>query len=105
MKEYIVRTFWGEEKVTPIITRYANNKTLAVQLMCEDGPFATLTVNLPESKKHCNGNRAFVDVNNCPWACDFLESNELAKPLYRYGFSGFCTYPLYEFNLDKLKGE
>ena len=48
-------------------------------------------------------NKAYVDTNNCPWAEDFIEKNGLGKFLGIYGNSGYCTYPLYEFDLGKLR--
>ena len=91
-----VKTFYGSTDVTIETANYANNGNLAIQLWCEDGPFATLTVNLD---KKCKPNCAFVDTNNCPWAEDFLQENGIVKPDPRdiYGMSGYCTYPLYEF--------
>lgn len=56
-------------------------------------PFCTLSVNLDES---IPPDQFFVDTNNCPWAEQFLQENNIAKPVGRCGHSGFCTYPLYE---------
>jgi len=94
---------WGKEyDVTAYKMYYANNNALAIRLTAECGPFATLTVNLSESdrlEKDC----AYVDTNNCPWAEQFIEENKLGEPMGTYGFSGFCSYPLYKFNMDRLK--
>ena len=45
----------------------------------------------------------YVDINNCPWATKFIKDNELGEFTGKYGKSGFCVYPLYKFNLDKIK--
>jgi hypothetical protein len=96
--------------VTVVITKYTNNNTLAVLLKCAKTPwedFAVITVNLSGSPygdgKYQSDTKAYIDTNNCPWAEDFLKENNIAKPLDLYGMSGYCTYPLYEFDLDSVK--
>ena len=72
-------------------------------------PYCDITVNLPREPltgKSC----AFVDVNNAPFITRFLEENGLAEPTGVMGFSGWCAYPEYRFNMDAvrehlLKGE
>lgn len=81
-------------------TTYRSNGTLAVFATEGDEEFATLTVNIPESGLFCYENTAFIDTNNCPWAEKFLKENKIAKPTGHYGHSGWCSYPLYEFNLS-----
>ena len=82
---------------------YRDNDTLAVFATEDDDDFATLTVNLPESNLFCDEKTAFIDTNNCPWAEQFLKENKIAKPTGHYGHSGWCSYPLYEFNLSLFK--
>ena len=95
----IVETWFGDCDVSLERTNYINNGNLAIQMWCEeDGfkePFATLTVNLGGEK--LPSNQAYVDVNNCPWAEQFIEDNELGRPMFLFKKSGFCQYPLYEF--------
>ena len=92
---------WGQSyRVKMAVDRYVTNKNLALPMWCEDGPFATLTVNLDEKLP---GNQAYVDVNNCPWAEDLIRQYEIGKPLGRVRPSGWCVYPLYEFDLDRIK--
>lgn len=77
----------------------------------EDGPITTLTVNLGEdigNDSIIRENQAFVDVNNNEMAADFLKKNGIAEPVTRFGepvigCSGWCEYPLYEFNTEVLK--
>ena len=64
-------------------------------------PFATLTVNL---KNNLPMDHAFVDTNNCRWAEKFIEDNGLGEFTGRYASSGYCTYPLYKFYMDKIGG-
>lgn len=94
--------------VTPVLNKYTYGDCLAISLMQEDGScFACLTVNLIDAldgiatlPEDC----AFVDVNNAPWAEKFIQENNLGRHLGIYVQSGFVSYPLYKFNLDKLKG-
>lgn len=97
-------------KTTPvrvIVTKYMDPESLAILLQCAKSPwedFAVITVNLVSAPygdvKYQDESHAFIDTNNCPWAEEFLQENGIAKPDPRniYGMSGFCTYPLYEFN-------
>lgn len=93
--------------VKVIVTKYTNPETLAILLTCAESPwedFAVITVNLVSSPygdvKYQDESHAYIDTNNCPWAEEFLQENGIAKPDSRdiYGMSGFCAYPLYEFN-------
>lgn len=96
-------TDFGTYDVNTRRTSYCNNGGLAIVLDSPtEGPFATLTVNL-ESKLPAN--YAFVDTNNCPWAEQFIREHKLGKPTGMVGYSGYCTYPLYEFDMSKLGEE
>lgn len=99
-KTYTVHTFFGDYEVWLTRATYLSNKTLAIQAWCDEGPFATLTVNLENFLQ--GKDSAFVDTNNCPWAEQFIQDNGLGEPLGVYGESGWCTYPLYQFNLDEI---
>ena len=88
-------------KVAPIAMKYADNKTLAVYLYTEDmEPYADITVNIENGI--ADYEMAYVDVNNFPWAEAFIKENGIGKPMGVVGRSGFCTYPLYFFNLDMM---
>lgn len=63
-------------------------------------PFATLTVNLGRQ----NYGFAYVDVNNCPWGEDFIKEYGLGEFTGKRCCSGFCTYPLYKFDVEKIGG-
>lgn len=83
---------------------YVNNNNLAVIVYETDDeyyPFAFLTINtdvkLPK-------NMAFVDINNCEWAEEFIKDNELGEPANYYNTSGYVDYPLYKFDLEKVNG-
>lgn len=84
MKTYKVETYFGTYEVVLGVSEYLNNGSLA-------------------NEKGANKETAYVDVNNCPWAQKFIEENKLGEFTGKYGQSGFCIYPLYKFNLDKIK--
>ena len=101
-KHYELNFYGDTYKVIPFKSRYFNNDTLAVVLMTENGePFADLTVNIADSL--ANDTMAYIDVNNNEWVEKFLKDNEIAQPTDLFGFSGFCVYPLYKFDLTKLE--
>ena len=91
---------------------YDGKMCMAVYLTdaVEKDPVTTLTVNLGNDigngsfmQPFC----AFIDMNNNPGAEAFLKENNLAKPYTRFGspvmgYSGYCEYPLYQFDRDKL---
>lgn len=85
------------------VSWYVNNGGIYVGLfsMEEDfpEPYGDLTVNLGAVPDYC----AFLDVNNMPGIAEFVEENGLARPLNITVPSGFCRYPLYEFNKEKLR--
>ena len=104
MKTYEIKNYGKTYNVHVELTKYVDNDTLAICLIAKnEEPFCTLTVNIGESNIWANESSAFVDTNNCPWAEEFIQKNGLGMPIGYMGHSGFCSYPLYHFNLDKLK--
>ena len=87
----------------PVILKLMNylNGNLAIMLQTkgEEGPesFAVITVNFPTEL--LPPNQAYLDTNNVPGIEQFVKENGLGKPMYQHHVSGFCTYPLYEFDL------
>lgn len=105
MKYYEIESYGKTYNVRIERNTYAYGNNIALSLIAESGePFCNLTVNLPESFIWGDDKTAFVDTNNCPWAEDFIEQNNLGEPVGYECRSGFCTYPLYRFNLDELEG-
>lgn len=99
---YKAETEFGTYNVTIETSTYYCGDNLAISLITEDGePFARLSVNLPEWT--LPGDKAFVDTNNCPWAEKFISDNKLGRPTGITGTSGYCTYPQYRFDMEKLK--
>jgi len=48
-------------------------------------------------------NQSYIDENNCPWAMDFIETYNLGWATGNVGFSGYCMYPVVEWNLEELE--
>lgn len=76
----------------------------------EDGePYACLTVNLPSyvnpdvCEVICIPNAAYIDNNNCPWAVSELIEMGIAKDTGYTKGSGWCEYPLLQFDEEWLK--
>ena len=100
--------FGQKEEAIFYVDQYRNNGrlfvgmyTLAEPMYWE--PFDDVTVNLPHEQvtdKSCCG---FINVNNFEQLPKILEENGLAEPTGKYGFSGWCSYPEYRFNMDALK--
>lgn len=83
---------------------------LALSALCWDEDlrfwdrYATFTVNLIEvdnipAPEGC----AYLDTNNHPEVEDWLTENGLAEFAGLRKQSGFCTYPLYRLNIEKIK--
>lgn len=108
MKHYTLKTEYDTCSDIVIETdKYRFGESLAIELISEsEGPYAMLTVCLQDDlglPYFLNEDEAFVDTNNCPWAPAFIEKYGLGKPTGRTACSGFCEYPLYKFDLKKLK--
>ena len=103
---YQLKAYGETYNVRPVRTHYCNNNALAILLVEDTGEqFAVITVNLEETNMFTNPALAFIDTNNCDWAENFLKENNLAKPAGYYGHSGWCTYPLYMFDMEKIPAE
>lgn len=68
----------------------------------KEGPLATITVNV-EMPGFINDKLVAIDTNNCPFAEAFIEENELGEKTGAYVYSGYCEYPVYEINLERLE--
>lgn len=97
--------FGTTENVTLTVNTYVDNKSLYVGMTTEeDGfpePYGDVTVNLLASvPPYC----AFVDTNNMPELEDFLVENGIAEFTGIEQRSGYCSYPLYLFDVEKMRG-
>lgn len=96
---------WGVEcEVDVKVLWYADNGNLAIVLVDagEDffgEEFGVLTVNLgPASPGY-----AAIDTNNLPEAVRFVEENALGTPTGTTRSSGYCSYPVVCFDMDRLR--
>ena len=90
------------ENCYPRISRYVYGDTLAIQIWNdEDGAILNLTTNLTNEVIDCDCEQ-FVDTNNFPGAIDFIKEYKLGTETGILGHSGFCTYPLVRFDLQRL---
>ena len=95
--------YGGEYEVSLEINTYQNNGCMYIGLI-EHGeypePYGDLTVNLEgKAPDYCG----YVDLNNMPELEKFIEDNDLGEFTGLTRRSGFCEYPLYMFNVDKLR--
>ncbi len=97
--------FGTTENVTLTVNTYVDNNSLYVGMTTMgDGfpePYGDVTVNLLTSvPPYC----AFVDTNNMPELEDFLVKNGIAEFTGLMQKSGYCSYPLYLFSGEKMRG-
>lgn len=92
---------WGNEYDVWLEVGHYKSGGLAIQLWCDEGPFATLTVCLDTNL--LNERCAAIDTNNFPKAEKFIADYNLGKFTGRKFRSGWFVYPEYEFDMDELK--
>ena len=96
--------FSGKVKLELEISSYMDNSRIYIGLVEVDGeypePFADLTVNISAP---CPDYCGYVDINNCPELEGFIEKHGLGEFTGLMGNSGFCSYPLYLFDPEKLR--
>ena len=97
-------SYGNEYEIGFEINKYIENGNVQIQMMClEDGwwgPFASMTVNLGIK---CGEGCGSVDTNNVKGIEEWIDENELGEPTGRYGESGWCVYPEYRFDMDKIR--
>ena len=79
-----------------------NNLALLLTYVDEDGyeePYCDITVNIIPLKE----NQGCIDINNAPWLIDWIEETGIAKDTGGKVSSGYVTYPIYKFDLEKLE--
>ena len=82
------------------IGKYSRNNNTAISLDCNEGKFATITVNFNEN---LDEDMAYLDTNNCSWVEDIMKKYCLGEPTVKYKQRGFCIYPLYKLDLKAIK--
>lgn len=86
--------------VTLLITSYQTGSlAILLQTKVNGNPedFGTITVNFADEL--LMPDQAYLDINNMPGIEQFIKKNHLGSPTGRKRTSGFCTYPLYDFDL------
>lgn len=92
---------WGETvNLNVVLDKYNTYGNLHIGLWSDGEPFADLTTNIYPLG---SDNLAAIDTNNCPWATVLIKKYELGERTGNSVRSGFCDYPIYRFNMDKLK--
>ncbi len=96
--------FSGKIKLELEISSYMDNGRMYIGLVEAGGEyqehFADLTVNISAP---CPDYCGYVDTNNCPELEEFIKKHGLREFTGLMGSSGFCSYPLYLFNPEKLR--
>ncbi len=96
--------FIGDYEVELDIETYQDNGRIFIGLiMNEDDypePFGVVTVNIDAPAPNYCG---YLDTNNLPDVEKFITENDLGEFTGITGMSGYCVYPLYMFNVDKLR--
>ena len=81
---------------------YQADGSPAVELYTGDGDLiAVITVCLDDP--YLEAGESYVDTNNCPWAPDFIREYSLGEQTGKNGQSGYCTYPVFRFDMERLK--
>ena len=99
-----LETEFGTEEIQLEVEQYLYNGNLCISMYYkEDGewlPYGELTTNLPTRLPPYCG---YVDTNNLSGAIDFIEKYGLGQNTGLEAQSGFCRYPMYLFDAEKLR--
>lgn len=103
--QYMQHEAWGNSyNLCFEVSSYMYGGGLAMQIYDRtEGdlePFTTLTINIDA---RCSGpDCAFIDTNNFGTAEALINEYKLGKPTGRIGFSGYCAYPEYRFDMKEI---
>ncbi len=94
----------GDREVNLEIGMYQNNGRIYIGLTsmsdgCEE-PFSNVTVNIDAPAPDYCG---YLDTNNLSNVEKFVKNHKLGEFTGIMGRSGYCEYPLYMFNADRLR--
>lgn len=106
MELLTIKSYGKTYKVEVIVGKYVHDQTTYMQLMAHDKgriePFARVTMNLNHPtllEEH-----AYIDTNsNGEEIIDWLKENKLITGVIGKRQSGWVTYPLVEFNMERLR--
>lgn len=83
------------------VARYQADNSRAIEIWNrKDGPIARITVCITGSM--LAEDEVVLDTNNCPWAVEFVEGNDLGEDTGRTVKSGYCEYPVVKLNVEKI---
>lgn len=82
---------------------YGNGRP-AVVAMCEDGPYANVTVNIDALLSEYDGYHTYADTNNVAHLVDWMCEQGLMTKTGLVVRSGFCEYPEVELNHEWFDG-
>ncbi len=91
----------GDVDIEFSINNYVYGGSCSIALISDGEPYANMTVNLENA--HIPETWAFLDTNNLPGIDKFVEDYDLGKFTGLVKRSGYCEYPLYELNMNKLE--
>lgn len=94
----------GEYELKVHLAEYTNGRLAVILVDVNSGElYGLVTVNLPDSTIQ-GKDTSYLDTNNSQDLIDKFVELGLVKILDSYKYrSGWCTYPLGKFNLEKLK--
>lgn len=82
-------------------SEYKAGNNLAIKSYSDSGEFyGLITVNLPNEE--LGKDEAFLDTNNLPDIDKVIIESGVGVPTGDYGYSGFCEYPKFKFDLEKI---
>lgn len=104
---------WVDRHLTVKRSKYLNGQLAILAFdnsdarCCEESgtPYGMLTVNLEDTSID-DGESQYLDIYSWPgiqWVLSHVEGIDWAKPTDRNMTDGFATYPLWEFDLDKIE--
>ena len=102
MKTFDVVTEYATYKNCYFLTgQFMADNSLSLEIWNdEEGPIADITRCLGNG--NMNNNFGYLDMNNCPWSAKLVKELGIAKDTGLSQRSGYCIYPLYEFDMDKV---
>ena len=102
MRKTLINDSWRiKHKLILSVFLYDRNGNMGIPLWEDGEPFDTLTTNFARQLPVC---QVYINRNHMPNICTVLEELNLAK-FTREKYSSpcsYCTYPIYEFNMDVL---
>lgn len=101
------RNEFGEVDIKLYVSTYHDGGALAVGMFAleEDGeywPYADLTVRIPMTPLENPKTDACLNTNNLPNVEAFVKEYQLGVPTGVVMNSGYCKYPVYRFDLERL---